>query len=198
MLNAVGVTGTIFNIIATITQIYDEKSSPYCMYDPGFFSIINQLQEIPCFPPEFVVQPTSEPLWLILAKTLTGGTSDCDGAEFLLTRHPGLKSLNHLKQGSLPWLTAIWDCFSAHYFDPTGEVFQHVLLKTSGVESRPFGTDGEIALGFLNYLANILVSNLLFVTIEGYMGLAPRDVRGGDFPAIFNGCDMPYVVRPAG
>jgi hypothetical protein len=71
-----------------------------------------------------------------------------------------------------------------------------MLLETLGVEPRPFGTNGKIAFAFLNYLVNILTTNLLFVTREGYMGLAPRNSRGGDFVAIFNGCDMPYVVWP--
>jgi len=198
MHNAMNATGTIFDIVTDTTQRYDETKSPYDMYEPGFFfSIISQLQALLNLSPDFVVEPASEPLWLILAKTLTGGTCDCYGAEFLLIRYPRLQSLNHLEQGSLPWLTAIWSCFSAHCLDPTGEVFQHVLLKALGVECRPFSRDGEIASGFLNYLRNILVSNLLFVTIRRHVGLAPKDVRRGDFVAIFNGCRMPYVVRRA-
>jgi hypothetical protein len=198
MFNLMAVTGTIFDIISTTTQIDYEKINPSRMYEPEvFFPLINQLQAGSCLPPEFVVQPTSEPVWLILAKTLTVGTSDCDKAEFLLTGYPSLQGLNHLEQGSLPWLTAIWDRFSAHCFDPTGEVFQHVLLKALGVESRPFSTDGEIASGFLNYLANIIASNMLFVTTTRYMGLAPKGIRQGDAVAIFNGCNMPYVVRSA-
>ncbi|RYP36060.1 hypothetical protein DL767_003532 [Monosporascus sp. MG133] len=199
MLNVMCVTGTIFDIIGITSWEYDAKGARYLVYDPGFyFSVINQLQEIPCISPDLVFQPISEPLWLILAKTLTGGTSECHEAEFLLARYPVFQSLSHLEKGSLPWLTAIWDRFAAHCFAPTGEVFQHVLLKTLGVESGPLSTDGEVALGFLVYLANILVPNRLFVTTEGYIGLAPRDIRSGDFVAIFNGCHMPYVVRPAG
>ncbi|KAF2794676.1 hypothetical protein K505DRAFT_324612 [Melanomma pulvis-pyrius CBS 109.77] len=169
------------------------------MYDPGFFfSIIDQLQAVPSFPPDSAVEAPSEPLWLILAKTLTCGIGDCSGAEYTLARYPNLESLGHLGQGSVAWLTAIWDCFSAHCFDPAGEVFQHVLLKALGAKSRPFSTDANIASTFLNYVANILVSDRLFVTTEGYIGLAPRCIRGGDFVAIFNGCDTPYVVRRAG
>lgn len=72
-----------------------------------------------------------------------------------------------------------------------------MLLKALGVASRPFGTDGEIAFVFPNYLTNILITNLLFVTTAGHLGLAPRDFRFGDLVAIFNGCDTPYVVRLA-
>ena len=103
MLSAMAVTGTAFDIIVSTTQIDNKKHSPYCMYDPEvFFSLTNQLQEALHSSPEFFIQHTSEPLWLVLAKTLTGGTSDCDGAEYLLARYPNLQSLNHHEQGSLP------------------------------------------------------------------------------------------------
>jgi hypothetical protein len=194
-----GVSGTIFDVIATTTHRWDKKHSPRCMHEPEFFfSLIDQLQNVPCFSPGLVYQPSSEPLWLILARTLTGEISDCNGREFLLGRYPSFSSLNHLGLGSLPWLSAIWDRFSEHCFSPTGEVFQHVLLRNLGGISRPFSTDGQIAFGFLNYLANILILNVLFVTMDGHIGLAPRHIQGGDFVAIVNGCDTPYVVRPAG
>ncbi|KAF2466653.1 uncharacterized protein BDR25DRAFT_395756 [Lindgomyces ingoldianus] len=198
MLNVMCVTGTIFDAISITSWEYDSKSALNCVYDSGFyFSVIDLLEKITCSSPDFVFQPISEPPWLILAKTLTCGTGECYGAEFPLVRYSMFQSLNHLEQGSLPWLTAIWDRFTAHCFAPTGEVFQHMLLKTLGVEPRPLSTDGKIAYGFLVYLANTLVYNRLFITMEGYVGLAPRYIRGGDLVAILNGCHIPYVVRPA-
>ncbi|KAF1850143.1 uncharacterized protein K460DRAFT_326720 [Cucurbitaria berberidis CBS 394.84] len=211
--NIMYATGAIFDTIVTASWEYKAYSPPLCMYDPGFyFSVIDQLQAILCFPinfgtrvevvkldqiPEQQIQPTSEPRWLILAKTLTGGVGDCFGAEFLLSRYSMFVTLNHLEPGSVPWLNAIWDCFARHCLAPTGEVFQHVILNSLGVGSRPLSEDGKIADGFLGYLANILVPNRLFITTKGHIGLASRDIRSMDLVTVFNGCHMPYVVRPA-
>ena len=215
--SAMCVTGTIFDVIGYTTWAYRPNSAPYCKTEPGFyFSVMNQLQAIPCFTSksgplsggvEIVTldqssqrkfEPTSEPLWLILAKTLTGGVGDCPGAGDMLSMYSMFESLQHLNPGSLAWLTAIWDCFAKHCLAPTGEVFQHVLLKTLGAKAKPLNEEARIAQGFLTHLANILVPNRLFITVDGHIGLAPRDVRGGDIVAILNGCHMPYVVRSAG
>jgi hypothetical protein len=214
-------TGTIFDIIGTATWEYKAGSAPHCRDNPEFFfSLVNCLQAIPCRPNPFVpeldilpaarlddtaeraINPTTEPLWMILVKTLTGGVSDCRGAEDLLARYPSFKSLRHLQTGSLAWLTAIWNCFATHCLSPTGEIFQRVLLKSLGAESEAaydnLTPDAEVALGFLTYLANILVPNRMFVTIDGYVGLAARNLRVGDMIAVFNGCHMPFVVRSVG
>jgi hypothetical protein len=209
-------TGTCFDIIGTATWKYKADSAPHCRDQPEFFfTLIDCLQAMPSRPVPYeahsddvmqmatlddaferTMRPTTEPLWLILAKTLTGGVSDCPGAEELLARYPSFRSLSHLTAGSLAWLTAIWDCFATHCISPTGEVFQRVLLKSLGVDTEgSYTPDAEIALGFLNYLANILVPNRLFVTMDGYVGLAARDTQAGDMVAVFNGCHMPYVVR---
>jgi hypothetical protein len=211
-------TGTIFDLIGTVTWEYKAGSAPHCRdYPEFFFPLINRLQAIPSRPNPFVpefnilpmatlddtsertIHPTTEPLWMILAKTLTGGVSDCRGAEDLLARYPSFKRLSHLQPGSLAWLTAIWDCFATHCLSPTGEIFQRVLLISLGVESEAAYTpDAEVALGFLTYLANVLVPNRLFVTMDGYIGLAARNIQAGDMIAVFNGCHMPYVVRSVG
>ncbi|KAI3318239.1 heterokaryon incompatibility protein-domain-containing protein [Xylariaceae sp. AK1471] len=191
-------SGTLFDIIEMTSKEYEAKSEPHLAFEPGFyFSIIDLLQDMSCAP-NLKLKPNSEPSWLIVAKTLTGGTSECDKAEFVLSRYRAFQGLSHLQPGSLPWLTAIWDCFATHCLAPTGEVFQHVLLRTLGVESRPLSADGSVAMGFLVYVANILAVNRLFVTCEGYVGLTSNDIRCGDFVAVFNGCHMPYVVRAAG
>ncbi|RYP91670.1 hypothetical protein DL770_002195 [Monosporascus sp. CRB-9-2] len=53
MLNVMYVTGTIFDIIGATSLEYDAKNASYCVNDPGFyFSVINQLQEVPCFSPD--------------------------------------------------------------------------------------------------------------------------------------------------
>ncbi|KAJ8130704.1 hypothetical protein O1611_g2922 [Lasiodiplodia mahajangana] len=140
----------------------------------------------------------SEPPWLTLAKVLTTGTSDCEGAERILSRYPYIRSLSYLQAGSLPWLTTIWERFATHCFSPTGEVFQRVLLETLGGEAKPLSPSAKIAFGFLNYVANILLHNRLFVTTKGYLGLAPRDVKPGDFIVVINGSHVPYVTRAAG
>ncbi len=200
MTNVLGVTGTLFGMIGPVTYDYRASSAPYCMHELGFyFSLIAQLQNIPFPTHKSEEQPYSEPLWLVLAKTLTGGVSECPGAEFLLSRYRTFESLESLGVGSLAWLTAIWATFAAECFSPTGEVYQYVLLKSLGAKPLPpLSTNGEIATGFLCYLANILVPNRLFVTSNGYLGLSSADVKGGDFIAIFNGCHMPYLVRSAG
>jgi hypothetical protein len=91
------------------------------------------------------------------------------------------------------------DCFATHFLSPTVRVFQRVLLKSLGVESEASYTpDAEVALGFHTYLANIRISNRLFVTMNGYVGLAARNIQAGDAIAGFNGRYTPYVVRSVG
>jgi hypothetical protein len=199
VLNVMFVTGTIFDTVSGTSYPLGRKIQPNQSYDPSvFFTIITQLQRILGQDADTTYPPTSEPLWLALAKVLTGGVGDCDGAEFLLSRQHGLKNLAHLGEGTVPWLTAIWKCFAAHCCEPTGEVFQFVLLRALGVKTRPFSADAKVASAFLNHVANILLTNLLFGTRKGYIGLAPRLIRSGRFIAVFNGCEMPYVVSPAG
>jgi hypothetical protein len=199
MLNVMCVTGALFDYIATTSCKYDEKRIPHCMFDPDFFfSLIDQLKRIPSCNSDGIFRPESESLGMIIIKVLTSGAGDFENAALLLKRYPAFRSLTHLEPGSLTWLVEIYNCFAKHCFEPTGEVFQHVVLKALGAESRPWSAEGKIAVGFLNYLTNILGSNVLFFTFDGYIGLAPKDIRAGDFVAIFNGCDYPYVVRPAG
>jgi hypothetical protein len=38
----------------------------------------------------------------------------------------------------------------------------------------------------------------MFITMDGYVGLAARNLRVGDMIAVFNGCHMPFVVRSVG
>ncbi|KAI0110870.1 heterokaryon incompatibility protein-domain-containing protein [Nemania sp. FL0031] len=202
MRSVMHVGGILFDVVYTTSWRYDDtQGAEHRMFEPGFFfSLIDQLQDIlePPFASSSGFQPDSERLWLILAKVLTSGISDCEGAERMLSRYPQIQSLSYLKAGSLPWLTAIWDRFATHCISPTGEVFQHILLKTLGGEAKPLSPDANIALGLLNYLANILPYDRLFVTGKGYLGRAPRDIKPGDIIAILNGCDMPYVTRAAG
>jgi hypothetical protein len=202
MPNVMCVTGTLFDTIIATSWEYHAKDTdrrPYSVYDPGFFfSVIRTLQDISSLSPDFVVQPDSEPQWLTLAKVLTGGVSECSEAESLLAKYPIFETLEYLRPGSLPWLTAIWDRFAKHCFTPTGEVYQHLLLKALGGKPPELSEDANIALGFLVYVANTMVPNRLFVTWHGYVGLAAKDIQRHDFVAIFNGCHMPYVVRPAG
>jgi hypothetical protein len=75
----------------------NEKISTRYMYDREIFFSLSQLEDVPCLSHEFVLQPTQEARWLILAKTLTCGIGDCAGAEFILTRYYGLQSLDHLE-----------------------------------------------------------------------------------------------------
>ncbi|TGJ85571.1 hypothetical protein E0Z10_g3199 [Xylaria hypoxylon] len=194
--------GTIFDIVHVTTCKYAGKRNvAHLAFDPVFyFSLINQLQHIltSSLDPDVAFKPTSEPTWLILAKALTSGVSECEKAEVMLSQYPHFRSLTGLGAGSLSWLTAIWDQFEAHCLSPTGEVFQQILLEVLGGESKTLSTDGEIAFGFLHYVADILKTNRLFVTIDRYLGLAPRDISCGDFIAVFNGLHVPYVVRAAG
>ncbi|KAI0400672.1 hypothetical protein F4802DRAFT_584124 [Xylaria palmicola] len=211
--NAMHVGGTLFDVVQVVSWQYDDDKIASWMYKHKktngkvafkpdfFFSITNQLQAILqslSSDTNPVLKARSEPPWLTLAKALTGGVTEFRDAEYLLSRYPHFRSLSHLGPGSLPWLTAIWDRFSAHCFSPTGEVFQYVLIKALGTKPKELSTDGFIALGFLSYLANILVQNRLFQTMHGYLGLAPSNTKLGDFIAVLNGCGEPYVVRPAG
>ncbi|KAJ4377744.1 hypothetical protein N0V83_000574 [Neocucurbitaria cava] len=215
--NVMLATGTIFDVLGVATSNYAASRAPYCMQEPGFyFALINELAAIACLSstsrdtngeaeaatsaqePQQQTSTSSEPPWLILAKTVTGGVSDCSGAETMLLHYRPFKSLNHLEPGSLRWLTAIWDSFARHCLAPTGEIFQKMVLKGLGIEGRALSPDAQVAEGFLNYLANIFVPNRLFVTTKGYIGLAARNIRSGDFVAMFNGDHMPYVVRSTG
>ncbi|KAI0965816.1 heterokaryon incompatibility protein-domain-containing protein [Xylaria arbuscula] len=186
MLSVMHVGGTIFDIVYITTWEYtDKRNAAHLALELGFyFSLLNQLQHILTPPPQSRRG----------IETLLGAS----GAEFLLSRYAHFQSLTMLKAGSLPWLTAIWDRFETHCLSPTGEVFQYILLQTLGGKPKPLSTDGTVALGFLIYVANILLTNKLFVTRGNYLGLAPRDIRGGDFIAVFNGLPLPYVVRAAG
>ncbi|KAJ2984407.1 hypothetical protein NUW58_g6075 [Xylaria curta] len=195
--------GTLFDVVYTATWEYYNNTTGRLLLDPGFFfPVISQLRSIfdgiPLHDSVSEFKPSSEPVWLTLAKVLTMGVGECEGAEIFLSQFPHFKSLEHLQSGSLPWLTAIWNRFEKHCFSPTGEAFQNVLLRILSGEPRPLSPDGLVAFGFLNHLATTLDVNRLFVTMGGYLGIAPRDIRPGDFIAVMNGCEMPYVVRAAG
>ncbi|KAJ4304703.1 hypothetical protein N0V90_000230 [Kalmusia sp. IMI 367209] len=186
-------TGIVFDLIQTCSPVFNMKA-PHCFQSPQFFfPLLNLLNNVP---PDIELQPSSEPHWMILGKALTGGVGDCEGAESLLSKYHAIRPLQHLGPGSLPWLTRIWDCFATHCLSPTGEVFQRILLTALGTpRSHPLSPAAEIALDFLNYLANILIPNRLFITSSGYVGLASKILQAGDMVAIVNGCHMPYVVR---
>ncbi|KAJ3574375.1 hypothetical protein NPX13_g4382 [Xylaria arbuscula] len=202
ILNIMHVTGTIFDVIYKATWEYPDKGNAlHLAFEPGFyFSIIDEIQnlQLSLLNTSAELNPVSEPSWLILAKALTAGVSEFEHAEYMLSRYPHFQSLAALGPGSLPWLTAIWNQFEAHCLSPTGEVFQQILLETLGGKPKSLSTDGEIALGFLNYIANILDTNRLFTTRGRYLGLAPKGTRIGDFIIVVNGLDTPYVVRSAG
>jgi hypothetical protein len=190
--------GIIFDVIVPASLEYDAKWAPRCAFAPSFyFSVIDTLRHMSCAP-HSGLKPYSEPSCLILAKTLTGGTSECNWASSFILRCLPFRGLSHLQCGSFLWLSTIWARFNADCLAPTGEIFQHMLLKALGAKSKPLSNDTEVAVGFLGYLAIFLTNNRLFVTSKGYMGFGPRDIRSGDRIAIFNGCHMPYVVRPAG
>jgi hypothetical protein len=82
--------GTIFGIIGAATWDYKTVSALHCRDHPEFFfSLVSCLQALPSRPnpfvPEFnilsmatlndspgrMIHPATEPLWMILAKTLT-------------------------------------------------------------------------------------------------------------------------------
>ncbi|KAB2573914.1 putative het domain protein [Lasiodiplodia theobromae] len=44
----------------------------------------------------------------------------------------------------------------------------------------------------------VAVGRVLFLTTSGYMGLAPHGTRDGDVVFVVLGCDIPFVLRPAG
>ncbi|OJD33896.1 het domain protein [Diplodia corticola] len=44
----------------------------------------------------------------------------------------------------------------------------------------------------------VAVGRVLFLTTAGYMGLAPHGTRHGDVVFVMLGCDIPFVLRPAG
>ncbi|KKY15655.1 putative heterokaryon incompatibility protein [Diplodia seriata] len=44
----------------------------------------------------------------------------------------------------------------------------------------------------------VAVGRVLFLTTAGYMGLAPHGTRDGDVVFVVLGCDIPFVLRPAG
>ncbi|KAI1353314.1 heterokaryon incompatibility protein-domain-containing protein [Xylaria sp. FL0043] len=201
MPNVMHVTGTIFGIVYVTTRAYPKKRHLPPRIKPDiFFSLINQLQNImmPYVDTDAKLEPSSEPMWLILAKTITSGTGEIANADWLLSQYPHFQSLTTLGVGSLPWLTAIWKQFDAHCLSPTGEVFRQLLLETLGGKTKPLSTDGVIAYGFLNYVVNIFQTDRVFLTRCRYLGLAPKDVRSGDFIAVFNGLPVPYVVRATG
>lgn len=193
------VSGTIFDIVSRATRRYNDKGkAAHLALDPGFFlSVVDELQGV-ASNTNAASEPSPESLWLLLAKVLTGGVGECHRAGDLFTRYAHFASLSNLGIGSLAWLTAICTRFIKHSLSPTGEVFQHILLETLGGKPPPLSADGMVAMGLLVYMANILETNRLFRTTRGYLGLAATDLRPGDFVAVFNGCDMPYVVRAAG
>ena len=195
--NVMFASGTIFDTIAFTTKNFSNKSAPLCMYDLDFFFTIRNQLKFLCDALAVSVH-SPDPSWLIVAKALTGGISDIKGAEYMLRLYSGFESLSDLELGSLPWLTAVWACFSEHCLEPTGEVFQHILLKSLGAKPQDVSPEARAAFSFLVYVTNTLVPNVLFLTEEGYVGLTSRDVRRRDFIAVFNGCDHPYVVRSAG
>ncbi|KAI0802329.1 hypothetical protein GGR55DRAFT_683422 [Xylaria sp. FL0064] len=199
--NVMHVTGARFGIVHVTTRAYPKKRHVTPRIKPDiFFSLINQLQNImrPYVDIDATLEPSSEPAWLILAKTITSGAGEFANAEWLLSQYPHFQSLATLGVGSLPWLTAIWKQFDAHCLSPTGEVFQQVFLETLGGKTKPLSTDGMIAYGFLNYVVNIFQTDRIFLTRGRYLGLAPKDIRSGDFIAVFNGLQVLYVVRAAG
>jgi hypothetical protein len=197
--NAMHVTGTIFDIVTSTTHLHDGVEKLDCINNPThFFLLMRHLQNIPRqHTSDGMYVPTAEPIWLAVAKTLTGGVGDCKGAEFLLGRS-NFRVLDHLRPGSVPWLTAIWREFASHCFEPTGEVFQNVLLEALRARPRPLSIRGRIALRFLHYLSIVLDTYVLFTTKNGYIGFGPRDLRTGGCIAVLNGCDMPYVLKYVG
>ncbi|KAF1971948.1 hypothetical protein BU23DRAFT_555480 [Bimuria novae-zelandiae CBS 107.79] len=192
-------TGTVVDMVSTTSWDYDMKA-PQCFEDPAFFfPLVGLLNCLLANPPRRP-RPDSNPFWLRLAKALTAGTSDCAGAGYLLSQYPMVKSPANLHPGSLAWLTAVWDAFTTHCLLRTGDIYQHILLTTPEETLYPdtLSPTARTALGFLNYLANILIPNRLFTTRDGAVGLAPGITRPGDMLAVINGCHMPYVVRSTG
>lgn len=47
-------------------------------------------------------------------------------------------------------------------------------------------------------LLHLLHSRMPFISSTGYVGLCPKDARPGDVICIFDGGQIPYIVRPAG
>lgn len=203
-------SGTIFDVVVTMTLDYRHFKAPYCAFEAAFyFSLIDQLQSLPLLSSwsstmgpidqddSDWLEPVDEPLWSVLMKTFTGGFEESDN-EHIILRYPNFGPLEYLRPGSDAWLERLWRCFSTHCLEPSGEIFQQVLLKALGLdEEKELSADAQVARGFLIYLANILVSNRLFVTHCGYVGLAPSIMQPVDLIAVFNGCSMPYIVRPA-
>lgn len=44
----------------------------------------------------------------------------------------------------------------------------------------------------------VAVGRVLFLTLNGYMGLSPHGTRDGDVVFVMLGCDIPFVLRPVG
>ena len=199
--NIMFATGTILDMIETTSLDFDMKA-PNCLKDPAFFfplvSLLNHLLENP---PSSLETTDPDLAGIHLAKTLTAGIVDCPGAESLLARYHAIRNLSHLTPGTLPWLSAIWTAFATHCLAPTGKVYQRILLRAlSATSTQPLDIenvpqDVQVAYAFLNYLANVLIPERLFITHHGSIGLAPGVAEPGDLLAVINGCHTPYVVR---
>ncbi|KAL1600813.1 hypothetical protein SLS60_007201 [Paraconiothyrium brasiliense] len=196
-------TGTVIDAIAHRSWNYDMKA-PYCFQEPAFFfPLVEILNDLLSAAPQPHGSTNPEPFSIQLAKTLTSGIADCEGAESILKNYYFIKDLTHLGPGSLPWLKAIWHAFSTHCLSPTGEIYQLILLRALSGKGPDYtfagnamlSPDAHLAHSFLNYLANILIPNRLFATAFKRIGLAPRMARPGDMLVLINGCDMPYVAR---
>ncbi|OAL52437.1 HET-domain-containing protein [Pyrenochaeta sp. DS3sAY3a] len=193
-------SGGVLDYIYMSSQILQGRKVPECIYDADyFFTIIQQLNLLLLTHSTHISRHTGEPLWLMLAKTLTVGTGTFPGAENQLLSVPMFQCLpDALTPGTILWLTKLWKCFETHCLAPTGEVYQVVLLHALGAKPRHnISDDALVATGFMNYIANIFATNRLVVTKKGLLGLVPWAVRGGDYIALLNGGQTPLVLRRA-
>lgn len=200
-------SGSVIDMM-THTSCTLNMTAPYYFQHPAtFFPLVDYLNSLLDEPPPHTSQSTSDPFPIQLAKTLTSGIGDCPHAEDLFARYAFIDKLadRGLTPGSLPWLTTIWTAFATHCLSPAGELYQRILLYAitgkqthliiSNADTDSLSPDAKLAFSLLNYLSNILLSNRLFVTYTGRIGLAPRIARPPDMLAVINGCHMPYVVR---
>jgi hypothetical protein len=154
---------------------------------------------------------------LLLSRTFTAGRNSygaltdcsedalCDFAAYILRLHENfLASLEgiepHLRPSKLKQY-ADYDRKQLRFWSGVRyrekKNFQRIFDMHPGLEKqlRELATRGD-ADRFCETAASICERRRLFFTMNGFVGIGPDTLRGGDILAVLSGGDVPFVLRP--
>jgi hypothetical protein len=200
------ISGGIFDTIRGRLDVLVDGTVPEdAVYLILFFNIFNALNDIKH---DFqgrsgTIYPNMEPFYDALGFTLLAGCIQTTAGNELRRVLEGLSQPALSANGQLmwkEWVMELWSLFNSYCLQPTGEVFQSIVLKMLGYKPEAeieLSRRGKIAWKVYLFIWTLLCRHSLILTQQGYIGLGPRDCKSGDLVAVFNGCKTPFIIRLA-